>query len=192
MTGKEIPEDQELGGSWGVRLRQPDQGLLAGFGHREQGLDALPDTDAERSRRSPEQTPRSTQRPWARLRPGEAWRLGRPHGGASLEPYKKSCTGSGQETSGPQAKPADPHRPERTGRQGRRPARRGSPRLAHSTFNETREKARRSTDHPQALGPLTCHEHHEDRAAPLSGRDGRRDGALEPQHRSPQAQALAR
>lgn len=79
LPEKEIPEDQGDtrvrggGGPGEVRLRQPDsQGLLAGFGHREQGLDALPDTDAERSRRSPKETPRSTQRPWARPRPGEA------------------------------------------------------------------------------------------------------------------------
>lgn len=44
------------------------------------------------------------------------------------------------------------------------------------------------------LGPsphLTCHKHHEDRAAPLSRRDGGGNGALEPQHRSPRAQELA-
>lgn len=39
---------------------------------------------------------------------------------------------------------------------------------------------------------FTCHEHHEDRAAPFGRRDGGRNGALEPQHRSLRAQTLAR
>lgn len=36
----------------------------------------------------------------------------------------------------------------------------------------------------RAPAPFTCHEHHEDRAAPLGRRDGGRNGALEPQHLS--------
>lgn len=44
----------------------------------------------------------------------------------------------------------------------------------------------------RAPAPFTCHEYHEHRAAPLGRRDGGRNGALEPQHRSPRAQALAR
>lgn len=44
----------------------------------------------------------------------------------------------------------------------------------------------------RAPASFTCHEHHEDRAAPFGRSDGGRNGALEPQHRSLRAQALAR
>lgn len=43
----------------------------------------------------------------------------------------------------------------------------------------------------RAPASFTCHEHHEDRSAPLGRRDGGRNGALEPQHRSSQVQVLA-
>lgn len=43
----------------------------------------------------------------------------------------------------------------------------------------------------RAPAPFTCHEHHEDRAAPLGRRDGGRNGALEPQHLFTPASVLA-
>lgn len=121
---------------------------------------------------------------WARPRP-EA-RL--PVGPAAQQSRSRATENhwSRPETSGPEQTRADPT----AGPRLLKPAHRGSCRRARSTPRTTRRSRKRYPS--RALSPVTCHEHHENRSAPLGRRDGRRNGALEPQHRSPQAQALAR
>lgn len=188
----------------GVCLRQPDcQGLQGASPSRvqtwEQGLDCAPHTEAEGSHRRPKQTQRHQGAPGTTPRPEEARRPGRPRSEASPGPSNIKPNWCRSETSGPRANPAAPSGPEQTradlatGVGCLSPA---APRVlppGSLDANENQERPSSTISEPsQARSPVTCHEHHEDSAAPLSRRDGRRNGALEPQHRSPQAQELAR